>query len=341
MAGDPTENNVATVSGIVATQLRFSHEIYGEGFYYFLLDVPRLSESHDSIAVTISERLIGKRRPDVGVGVSIEGQFRSYNSVGESHSRLLLTVFARELAFVDEGASMKNPNSLYLNGYICKKPVYRSTPFGREITDLLIAVNRAYGKSDYIPCISWGRNARFCANLNVGDNIKVWGRIQSRTYQKKSLDGSVVNKVAYEVSLSKLETADARRQDGRQESDGFCQGQGADGQEPTGLRAAHAGPRAPVGDKPEMLPAMGAAGMAGAAGIAGGAGIADGVGMASGASGAGAVCAAGAAGGAGGVASEELEPNGGEGDEGLAQNGGEGAAGQAAASVAAYAQNAL
>ena len=211
MVGEAIDNNVVTISGKVATELKYSHEIYGEGFYQFILDVPRLSDSSDSISITISERLIGKRELVPGALVNIEGQFRSYNSFGENGSKLLLTVFARELSFTDDESQIRNSNKIYLNGFICKKPVYRSTPFGREITDLLIAVNRAYNKSDYIPCISWGRNARFCSTLNVGDNIRIWGRIQSRAYQKKMPDGSAISRVAYEVSLSKLEIADAKR----------------------------------------------------------------------------------------------------------------------------------
>jgi len=211
MIGETTDNNVVTISGKVATELKYSHEIYGEGFYQFVLDVPRLSDSSDNISVTISERLIGKMGLETGSLVNIEGQFRSYNSFGENGSKLLLTVFARELNFAGDENQIRNSNKIFLNGFICKKPVYRSTPFGREITDLLIAVNRAYNKSDYIPCISWGRNARFCSSLNVGDNIKVWGRIQSRVYQKKMPDGAAVARVAYEVSLSKLEIADSKR----------------------------------------------------------------------------------------------------------------------------------
>jgi len=211
MVGEATDNNVVTISGKVATALKYSHEIYGEGFYHFILEVPRLSDSSDNISVTISERLIDARGLEPGALVNIEGQFRSYNSFGEGGSKLLLTVFVRELTYSEDESQIRNSNKIYLNGFICKKPIYRSTPFGREITDLLVAVNRAYNKSDYIPCISWGRNARFCSSLGVGDNIKIWGRIQSRTYQKKMPDGSTEARIAYEVSLSKLEMADAKR----------------------------------------------------------------------------------------------------------------------------------
>ena len=218
MTGEATDNNSVTVSGKVATELKYSHEIYGEGFYQFLLEVPRLSESSDSISVTISERLIGNRGLPPGALISVEGQFRSYNSFSDNGNKLLLTVFAREMTIFDDESKIRNSNRIFLNGFICKKPVYRSTPFGREIADLLVAVNRAYNKSDYIPCISWGRNARFCSGLNIGDNIKIWGRIQSRTYQKKMPDGSAVARVAYEVSLSKLEISDAKRP-GRDEAE--------------------------------------------------------------------------------------------------------------------------
>jgi len=230
MGGETTDNNVVTISGRVMTELKYSHEIYGEGFYHFLLEAPRLSDSSDSVSVTISERLIGQRELTAGALVNIEGQFRSYNSFGDSGSKLLLTVFARELSYAEAEGQVRNVNKIYLNGFICKKPIYRSTPFGREITDLLIAVNRAYNKSDYIPCISWGRNARYCAGLNVGDNIRVWGRIQSRTYQKKMPDGTVAARVAYEVSLSKLEIADAKREspdDGMPENGDFGDGDSA------------------------------------------------------------------------------------------------------------------
>ena len=244
MIGEATDNNVVTISGKVATELKYSHEIYGEGFYQFVLEVPRLSDSNDSISVTISERLIGKDGLLPGSIVNIEGQFRSYNSFGENGSKLLLTVFARELRFSGDENLLRNSNKIFLNGYICKKPVYRSTPFGREITDLLIAVNRAYNKSDYIPCISWGRNARFCSSLNIGDNIRIWGRIQSRAYQKKMPDGSAIARIAYEVSLSKLEIADAKRPDREADAEGIVEsdslaviaeaGYAADNREPSG-----------------------------------------------------------------------------------------------------------
>lgn len=205
MVGNIIENNMVTISGKIISDLHFSHEVYGEGFYYFILEVPRLSESSDKIPVTVSERLVAKPKLEIGKVIEVEGQFRSYNSFSNEGNRLLLTVFAREINFLEDEKKIKNPNQIYLNGYLCKKPVYRSTPFGREISDLLIAVNRPYNKSDYIPCIAWGRNARFSEGLTVGENVKIWGRIQSREYQKKLENGEVLTKTAFEISISKME----------------------------------------------------------------------------------------------------------------------------------------
>jgi primosomal replication protein N len=222
MVGNIIENNMATISGKVVSNVEFSHEVYGEGFYYFLLEVPRLSESSDRIPVTISERLASKDRLTPGTIIEVEGQFRSYNSYNSEGNKLLLTVFARDIAFLEDEKKIKNPNQIYLNGFICKKPIYRTTPFGREITDILLAVNRPYNKSDYIPCIAWGRNARFSEKLAVGDNIRIWGRIQSRAYQKKLESGEVLNKVAYEVSISKMESAESGREANETGEDEFA-----------------------------------------------------------------------------------------------------------------------
>lgn len=196
-------NNKIFLEGTVLTELEFSHEMYGEGFYTFNFEVPRLSETKDNIVVTVSERLIAGMEINVGSELVIEGQLRSYNKFIDGANRLILTVFAREINFCIEKS--KNPNQIFLNGYICKKPIYRTTPFGREIADMLLAVNRAYNKSDYIPTIAWGRNSRFCKTLNVGDNIKIWGRLQSREYQKKISENKAIKKIAYEVSISKME----------------------------------------------------------------------------------------------------------------------------------------
>lgn len=202
-----TNNNLAEVCGVVDDELQFNHEIFGESFYTFTLKIPRLSGTSDKIKVMVSDRLLSDLPLSVGDFVEISGQFRSYNSYENGDNKLILTVFAKDINISDPELS-KNPNSLFLNGYVCKEPVYRTTPFGREITDILLAVNRTYNKSDYIPVIAWGRNARYCKGFNVGDNVKVWGRIQSRDYQKRLSDDEVITKTAYEVSVNKLELVD-------------------------------------------------------------------------------------------------------------------------------------
>lgn len=202
------ETNMVKLVGKVASEKSFSHEMYGESFYTFELEVSRLSDSMDLLPVMVSERLIVDNELNAGEYVIIEGQLRSYNRYINNNNRLILTVFAKEFYVPKEDEleeSLKKPNEIYLDGYICKKPIYRTTPFGREITDILMAVNRAYNKSDYIPCIAWGRNARFCEKMVVGDHIKLWGRIQSREYQKRLLSGETEARMAFEVSVSKLE----------------------------------------------------------------------------------------------------------------------------------------
>lgn len=203
-------NNHAEVIGIVEDGLEFNHELYGEKFYTFTLCIPRLSGASDHIRVMASDRLFSDFSFDIGDMVEVSGQFRSYNSYENGENRLILTVFAKDMRPPEEGT--KNPNALFLNGYICKEPVYRTTPFGREITDMLLAVNRTYNKSDYIPIIAWGRNARYCKNFQVGDHIRVWGRIQSREYQKKLSEEEVLTKTAYEVSVNKLEVVDGEEE---------------------------------------------------------------------------------------------------------------------------------
>ena len=205
------ENNHLVLVGKVTSDKRFSHEIYGEKFYIFDLAVPRLSGNADIIPITVSERLLSINELKIDSKIIVEGQFRSYNSYENERNRLVLTVFAKDIKFVEnqeeeiEVSKDVVSNEVILNGYICKKPIYRQTPFGREISDLLLAVNRAYNKSDYIPWIAWGRNARFCENIPVGTEVKIVGRVQSRTYEKKYDDGRVETKVAYEVSVSSLE----------------------------------------------------------------------------------------------------------------------------------------
>jgi len=201
-------NNHATVIGVIDSDFVLNHEIYAEKFYTFSLNIPRLSGANDSIRIMISERLIMDGDYKKGDKVEVSGQFRSYNSYENGSNKLILTVFAKDICRYDEDEN-KNPNMLYLNGYICKEPVYRTTPFGREITDILLAVNRSYNKSDYIPIIAWGRNARFAKNLQIGDNVKLWGRIQSRNYQKRVSDDEVITKTAYEVSINRMELVDS------------------------------------------------------------------------------------------------------------------------------------
>ena len=198
------KNNKVYLYGEIVSEAQFSHEVYGEGFYEFFVKVMRLSGQADILPVTVSERIMTDEMK-VGGYVCALGQFRSYNKLEGGKSRLMLTVFIRELLDVQPA---KNPNSIVLSGYICKPPVYRTTPFNREIADLLIAVNRSYNKSDYIPAIAWGRNARFVRNLAVGDRVALSGRIQSREYQKKQSDESFVVMTAYEVSISKLAAFD-------------------------------------------------------------------------------------------------------------------------------------
>ena len=200
-----SENNIITLAGTIVSEKQFSHEVYGEGFYTFDLEVPRLSENSDIIPVTVSERILGENFK-VGQKIAIDGQFRSYNNYENEKNKLILTVFVKDIREIENIDEIQNPNEIILEGFICKKPIYRTTPFGREIADLLLAVNRAYNKSDYIPCIAWGRNARFCQNMNVGEKIKIWGRIQSRLYEKKFEDGTSETRRAYEVSVSKMET---------------------------------------------------------------------------------------------------------------------------------------
>lgn len=198
------KNNKVYLYGEIVSEAQFSHEVYGEGFYEFKVRVMRLSGQADILPVTVSERIMTEDM-QIGSYICALGQFRSYNKLEGGKSRLMLTVFVRELLETQPG---KNPNSVVLSGYICKPPVYRTTPFNREIADLLVAVNRSYNKSDYIPAIAWGRNARFVRNLSVGDKIALSGRIQSREYQKKQPDESFLTMTAYEVSISKLAAFD-------------------------------------------------------------------------------------------------------------------------------------
>ena len=172
------------------------------------LIVKRLSDSEDRIPVMVSERLIDVTQDYIGEYIEIHGQFRSYNRHEEKHNRLVLSVFAREVKFVEEDDENVPVNQIFMDGFICKPPVYRKTPLGREIADILLAVNRPYGKSDYIPCICWGRNARYASAFAVGGHVLLWGRIQSRQYMKRIGENQSEKRIAYEVSVSKLEYVD-------------------------------------------------------------------------------------------------------------------------------------
>lgn len=199
------ENNKVSVIGEVISEFTFSHEVFGEGFYLVSLAVRRLSDQVDIIPLMISERLLDVTKDYRGETVEAIGQFRSYNCHEGVKNRLVLSVFVRELNFLEEFTDCTKTNQIYLDGYICKEAIYRKTPLGREIADILLAVNRPYGKSDYIPCIAWGRNARYASGFEVGARVRVWGRVQSREYTKKLSETECEKRVAYEVSVSKLE----------------------------------------------------------------------------------------------------------------------------------------
>ena len=199
------ENNQVSMMGEIVSEFRYSHEVFGEGFYMVDIAVNRLSNYADYIPLMISERLIDTEQDYIGQMIHVTGQFRSYNRHEEKKNRLVLSVFVRELEFLDEIDEDEKTNQIFLDGYICKEPIYRKTPLGREIADVLLAVNRSYGKSDYIPCICWGRNARFAAGFEVGSHIQMYGRIQSREYVKKISETETERRVAYEVSVSKVD----------------------------------------------------------------------------------------------------------------------------------------
>ena len=222
------ENNYLTLVGKVTGEKKFSHEIYGERFYVFNLEVARLSGNADIIPITVSERIVTDEMLTQGRNLLVKGQFRSYNSYENEKNRLILTVFAKDVVEVEEPKEDEEnemvkkdmvTNEVVLVGYICKKPIYRQTPFGREIADILLAVNRAYNKSDYIPTIAWGRNARFCQNIEVGTQVKIIGRVQSRQYEKKHEDGTVETKTAYEVSVCSLEVINEEGNENKEETE--------------------------------------------------------------------------------------------------------------------------
>lgn len=203
-------NNQVTLSGEIVENFKFNHEMFGEGFYTAMLATERQSETKDIIPIMVSERLVDVKSDWAGQVVRITGQFRSYNKHEGEKSRLVLSVFVMEIEVWEDDGTVRpiDENSVFLDGCISKAPVYRQTPLNREITDILLAVNRPYGKSDYIPCICWGRNARYISGFNVGDNVQFWGRIQSREYRKKISENEVEKRIAYEVSVNKMEECD-------------------------------------------------------------------------------------------------------------------------------------
>lgn len=198
------ENNRVSIRGKITSDFMYSHEVLGERFYCTYLSSERKSGVKDTVPIMVSERLVDVKEDWKEKQVKVEGQFRSYNKHEEERNRLILSVFAREFEEVEELPFSEDLNSIYLEGYICKNPVYRETPLGREVADIMLAVNRPYGKSDYIPCIFWGRNARFVSSMNPGQRIKVYGRIQSREYLKTMQDGTKETRIAYEVSVSEF-----------------------------------------------------------------------------------------------------------------------------------------
>ena len=199
------ENNRVSIIGDIVSDFRFSHEVFGEGFYIIDVSVNRLSDMTDIIPLMVSERLVDVKQSYIGQLVEATGQFRSYNKHDGIRNKLVLSIFVRDWQLIEENQESGKTNQIFLDGFICKSPIYRKTPLGREISDLLIAVNRPYGKSDYIPCIAWGRNARFASSFEVGKRIQVWGRVQSRDYVKKINETDTEKHTAYEVSVSKLE----------------------------------------------------------------------------------------------------------------------------------------
>ena len=211
------DNNIVELGGKVVTELEFSHEIYDEKFYRFYVETKRMSDYTDKLPIIISERLVNIGDIKIGEIVHVEGQFRSYNQIIEGKSKLVLSIFAKDIELVQDESILTLNDATFI-GFICKKPIYRKTPLGREIADVLLAVNRTYKKSDYIPCILWGRNAKFCEKVEVGTRLKLNGRIQSRNYEKKLEDGTVIPKVAYEVSIAKLSVDRADESDLKSEN---------------------------------------------------------------------------------------------------------------------------
>jgi len=197
--------NKITLKGTVSSEIVFSHKVYGEEFVKFEMSIMRISGAKDIIPVIVSKRIPGSKELETGEYIRVDGQIRTYNRMLEGKNRLIITVFAKELEFIDDDDYEFDENYVFLEGYVCRKPFYRISPRGREITDLMVAVNRMYGKSDYIPCIAWGRNAKYACMLEVGTKIRAVGRIQSREYRKRLSDTEIYKGVAREISIHKIE----------------------------------------------------------------------------------------------------------------------------------------
>lgn len=199
------KNNRATIVGKPKSDFVYSHTVYGEQFYELKMAVKRFSGIEDEVLVLVSERMVDVSQPlDAEQYIWVEGGYRSHNSHESTRSRLILTLFAQKFEIASEIPEGGKNNRIALDGYVCKEPIYRKTPLGREIADVLIAVNRNYGKSDYIPCIFWGRNARFASKFEIGSHIQIEGRIQSREYVKKLSETEAERRIAYEVSVGKI-----------------------------------------------------------------------------------------------------------------------------------------
>lgn len=198
------DNNIITLTGTIDDVPKYSHTVLEEKFYIFTLRVPRLSDTDDLLPVTVSEHNMDSDLIKEGNIIHVKGQLRSYNKYTGTKTKLILTVFAREISVPTE-ENEDNPNEIFISGFICKAPIYRKTPFGREITDLIVAVNRAFNRSDYIPAIAWGRNAVYAEKLEVGSNVLLWGRLQSRNYNKRLSEDEVEVRTAYELSITKIE----------------------------------------------------------------------------------------------------------------------------------------
>lgn len=197
------ENNIVEIEGEIIKNFEFSHEVFGEGFYSTVVSVERQSHYFDHIPILVSERLVDVSADWTGQFVFLSGEFRSFNMPNNGKSKIILSLFVKELECQEDPANFSN--FIALNGYVCKPPIYRKTPLGRDIAELLLAVNRGYGKSDYIPCICWGRNARFASTFEVGTYLELEGRVQSRDYTKALEDGTTEVRTAFEVSVSKME----------------------------------------------------------------------------------------------------------------------------------------